>query len=163
MFPEGSVRITPLGNDPYRITPSGPNESNPPEADPAGLPGPIDPKIGLVYRSRRSPINEETYLHFVYDPVDDSWWCTVPSTARVIGVHNATQVAARVPAAHKRKYEVRYSSGGVSETWCVDEAGLKYVLSTARTDAAKAFLEWLKKRAAAKGAGTPLQTTASAH
>ena len=56
MFPEGSVRITPLGNDPYRITLIGPKESNLPEADPAnraGSPGPIDPKTGLVHHSRR--------------------------------------------------------------------------------------------------------------
>ncbi len=160
MFPEGSVRITPLGNDPYRITLIGPNEWNPPEADPAGLPGPIDPKIGLVYRSRMSPTNTDIYLNFVYDPVDQAWYCTVTSIARLIGVRtkDSNDIAARVPAAQKRKYEVHFKSGGVSETWCVDEAGLEHILSTSRIAEAKAFLDWLNKLAAAKEAGTPLQT-----
>ena len=102
-----------------------------------------------------SPTNTDIDPNLVCDLLDQSWWCTVSSLSNVMGLQNANEVAARVSSSHKRKYEVRCSSGGVSETWCVDEAGLEHILSTSRTDAAKAFLAWLKKRAESKGVGTP--------
>ena len=112
----------------------------------------------LLRRPLRRRPTTDIYPNLVCDLLYQSWWCTVSSLSNVMGLQNAADVAARVPAAHKRKYEVRFKSRGVSETCSVDEAGPKHILSASLTAEAKAFLAWLKKRAAAKGAGTPLRS-----